>query len=194
MSQSTKKTPLILQLPNLQARAAGLVNSNTSAKSEEARRVAQTLREIDEDRDLVKRRVERERIVREAREKAAKEEEAKKTATEGTSDPAIRAPIYAGGMDGGAGRGALKGGRRLDGDIEGDEGDEDLADEEEDEDEGEGFDEDEEGDEDDANEGDERPLRQRRPHGTSAYSGEGRRLGGAEEDVTVNQESEVKTE
>ena len=57
---------------------AGQTASNVNHKSEEAQRVARALREIDEDRDLVKARIERERIVREAREKAQREEEAKK--------------------------------------------------------------------------------------------------------------------
>jgi hypothetical protein len=62
----------------LRARVAGQNASTVNHKAEEAQRVARALREIDEDRDLVKARIERERIVREAREKAQREDEAKK--------------------------------------------------------------------------------------------------------------------
>ena len=180
--------------------------SNTSAKSEEARRVAQTLREIEEDRDLVKRRVERERVVRDAREKAQKEAEEKEKlkGDEESAPSASRAPTYSGGMDGGGGRGGgkrskWKGGRTLDGRDERMEDGASNADvvkeEEHYEDEEDGmadFDSGSDGMEED--EEDEPMLRQRRPHGASTYSGEGRRLGGEDDDVVKTEQGEVKAE
>lgn len=180
--------------------------SNTSAKSEEARRVAQTLREIEEDRDLVKRRVERERAARDAREKAQKEAEEKEKlkGDEESAPSASRAPTYSGGMDGGGGRGSgkrdkWKGGRTLDGRDErmddGLDGTSGVKEGNRYEDEEDGMaDSDSDSDGMEQDEEDERMLRQRRPHGASTYSGEGRRLGGGDDDVVKTEQGEVKAE
>lgn len=94
--------------------------------------------------------------------------------------------MYTGGMDGDGRSGGVvsdmrwKGGRTLDGRTEEDQemGDDDIDEEEWD---GQQEEDDDEDSDEDGSSGMEDGLRQRRPHGASAYRGEGRRLGGPDD-------------
>ncbi|CAK9782704.1 hypothetical protein CC85DRAFT_285581 [Cutaneotrichosporon oleaginosum] len=78
-------------LPDLQARVAGTNLSKTSHKAEEAARIAAAKRQIEDDRNAVKDRVERERVARDARAAAAAQAEHERKVQEEAEEAEERA-------------------------------------------------------------------------------------------------------